>query len=58
MTTETYFILCKECKLDSNDMELMDIGFCLDYIGQYFEMKNPSKKKKIRKAEQSDFDSF
>lgn len=32
----------------------------LDYIESYLEMKNPNKKEKktVRKASQSDFDSF
>lgn len=37
----------------------MTFGMCLDYIEQYLETKNPSKKEvKTRKATQGDFDSF
>jgi hypothetical protein len=36
----------------------MTIGMVLDYIDEYFEMKNPKKKNKARKASQADFDSF
>ena len=39
------------------DLENMTIGMALDYIEEYFEMKNP-KKQKIRKASQADFDNF
>jgi hypothetical protein len=36
----------------------MTIGMCLDYIEEYIEMENPKKKKRKRKANQSDFDAF
>jgi len=44
--------------LAHEDLETMTIGMVLDYIDEYFEMKNPNKKPKARKASQSDFDSF
>ena len=39
------------------DMEVMTIGFCLDYIEEYIEQNNP-KKKKSRMANQDDFNNF
>nr|WP_258955001.1 hypothetical protein [Lysinibacillus fusiformis] len=60
MSTETYLILCHECKLSHDDLETMTIGMILDYIDEYLETKNPNKKEKktVRKAAQADFDSF
>ncbi|KGR89047.1 hypothetical protein CD32_00840 [Lysinibacillus odysseyi 34hs-1 = NBRC 100172] len=59
MSTETFLVLCKECGLDHTDLDNMTFGMALDYIDEYFEMKNPNKKKKaVRKASQADFDSF
>lgn len=40
-------------------MDDMTIGMCLDYIDEHIEISNPkSKKKRTRKANQFDFDSF
>lgn len=36
----------------------MTFGMALDYIDEYFEMKNPNKKPKTVNAGQSDFDKF
>ncbi|KGR88727.1 hypothetical protein CD32_01295 [Lysinibacillus odysseyi 34hs-1 = NBRC 100172] len=59
MSTETYLVLCKEARLDHEDLDSMTMGMVLDHIDEYFEMKNPKKKKKaVRKASQADFDSF
>lgn len=58
ITTETFLVLCHECKLAHEDLETMTVGMVLDYIDEYMEMKNPSKKTKSRKASQSDFDAF
>lgn len=49
--------MCKQVKLDNDDLESMTIGNCLDYIDEYIEQKNP-KKSKVRQAQQSDFDNF
>lgn len=35
-------------------MEEMSIGFVFDYIQDYLELLNPSKKSKVRKATQAD----
>jgi hypothetical protein len=49
--------LCRKAKLNNEDMEIMTIGMCLDYIEEYVNMNN-SNKSKNRKASQADFDSF
>lgn len=49
--------MCYQCHLTKDDLELMTIGNCLDYLQEYIESQNP-KKVKTRKASQSDFDSF
>jgi len=36
----------------------MTIGMVLDYIDEYFEMKNPSKKPKSRRATQADIQAL
>lgn len=36
----------------------MTIGMCLDYIYEYVDMSNVKREGKVRKANQSDFDSF
>jgi hypothetical protein len=57
MTTEEFLFLCKKCGLDKDDLEIMTIGMCLDYIEEYIKRHKP-KEQKVRKATQSDFDSF
>jgi len=49
--------MCKTCGINYDDLEIMTIGMCLDYMDEYVERKNPQANKK-RKANQSDFDSF
>lgn len=59
ISTETYLVLCHECKLAHEDLETMTVGMVLDYIDEYMDMKNPNKKKQnTRKASQTDFDNF
>jgi len=43
--------------LTNEDLEIMTIGMCLDYIEEYVDMGNP-KKQRARNASQSDFDNF
>ena len=50
-------MLCYKCKLTLQDLEIMDIGFCLDYVDEYLEQSNPEKEQ-VREATQADFDSF
>lgn len=57
ITTETFLLLCRKAKLTHEDMEIMTVGMCLDYIEEYVDMNNPKKVRK-RKANQSDFDRF
>ncbi|WP_222599342.1 hypothetical protein [Aquibacillus kalidii] len=49
--------MCKQCGIDYDDLEVMTIGMCLDYINEYIEQNKPEKEK-TRRAKQSDFDSF
>lgn len=57
ITTDSLLLLCRQCGLSKEDLEDMTIGMCLDYIDEYIEMQNP-KKKKARRATQSDYDAF
>lgn len=50
-------MLCRRNNLTTDDMEIMTVGMCLDYIGECIEMNDP-KEQKTRQASQSDFDSF
>jgi len=49
--------MVKECGLNYDDLEIMTIGMCLDYIEIYVERKNPDKEQ-TRKASQKDMDFF
>lgn len=49
---------CKLVGLSLDDMEYMTIGQCLDYVDEYFRIKNGDKEVKERNAKQSDFDAF
>ena len=51
-------MLCKEVGLTISDLKMMTLGMALDYIDDYLEMKNPSKKPKTVNATQKNFDSF
>jgi len=51
-------VLCYSCKLTKEDLEIMTIGNCLDYVQEYIDSQNPKKAKITRKAKQADFDSF
>ncbi|WP_260985312.1 hypothetical protein [Bacillus thuringiensis] len=57
LTTDTFLALCYKSKLTYWDLEVMTIGDCFDYIAEFAEMENPDKEK-VRKANQTDFDSF
>ena len=61
ITTDAFLLCCKLAKLTREDLELMDIGNCLDYIDEYTDYIAPNekkKKKKARRATQADFDAF
>ncbi|UNP79065.1 hypothetical protein MN033_08965 [Bacillus nitratireducens] len=58
-STDTFLALCYLSKLTSEDLEVMTIGDCLDYIEEFVQISNPEKEdKKSRKATQEDFDAF
>ena len=40
-----------------SDLEIMNIGNCLDYIRSYHDFIDP-KRPKVREATQEDFDRF
>jgi hypothetical protein len=50
-------VLCYKAQLTLADLEIMDIGQCLDYVQEWVDQSNP-KKKTRRRATQSDFDAF
>ncbi|WP_247104815.1 hypothetical protein [Halalkalibacter sp. APA_J-10(15)] len=49
--------MCKRAGLSLVDMEIMTVGGSMDFIEEYVDWHNP-KKKKHRRANQSDFDKF
>lgn len=49
--------LCHKTKLTIADLEIMDIGMCLDYIDEYIDLITPENEK-TREATQKDFDNF
>lgn len=57
ITTESFILLCRKVDLYREDLEDMTIGMCLDYIEEYIESNKPANKK-IRVANQKDFDNF
>lgn len=58
LTTESFFMTCKLVGLSIEDLEMMTIGECLDYIDNYVDIKNGKQEEKVRKATQDDFDAF
>lgn len=59
LTTDSFFVFCKQAGLDLQDLEVMTIGMCLDYIYEFIKFKKPKKSKtKVRNATQADFDAF
>ena len=58
LTTESFFMTCKLVGLTLEDMEYMTIGQCLDYVEEYFRLKNGDKEETVRKGKQADFDAF
>ena len=54
---ESFLYICKKIGLTADEMEIMDIGSCLDFIQEYID-QNQSSEQNERKASQSDFDSF
>lgn len=58
LTTESFFMTCKMVGLTLEDMEMMTIGECLDYVENYIDVKNGKQEERVRQANQDDFDSF
>ncbi|WP_088271264.1 hypothetical protein [Enterococcus wangshanyuanii] len=63
LTMESFLFICKEIGLSIQEMELMDIGQCLDYIQEWIDEKTSDddsgkRSAKKRKATQADFDAF
>ncbi|PEC01652.1 hypothetical protein COM98_28225 [Bacillus cereus] len=52
-----FLALCYIANLTHGDLEEMTVGDCFDYISEFAELENPDKEK-VRKANQTDFDSF
>ena len=57
ITTELYQVLCYQCGLKIDDLFIMTVGMCLDYIQEYVDHNKPQKEKSKR-ATQQDFDNF
>lgn len=49
---------CKMVGLTLDDLEMMTIGECLDYIENYVNIKNGKQEERTRKANQDDMDRF
>ncbi|WP_405100816.1 hypothetical protein [Oceanobacillus sp. FSL H7-0719] len=49
---------CKMVGLTLEDLDMMTIGECLDYVENYVDIKNGKQEEKTRQATQDDFDSF
>lgn len=58
LTTESFFMTCKMVGLTLEDLDMMTIGECLDYVENYVNIRSGKQEDKVRKANQDDFDSF
>ncbi|BAM46353.1 hypothetical protein AXY_02210 [Amphibacillus xylanus NBRC 15112] len=58
LSTESFFMTCKMVGLTLDDLEMMTIGECLDYVENYVNIKHGKQEDRVRKATQDDFDSF
>ncbi|WP_010049870.1 hypothetical protein [Carnobacterium maltaromaticum] len=59
ITVESFLLLCKRTGLDSEDLETMSIGMCLDFFEEWLDANDSNRiKNKTRPAQQNDFDSF
>ena len=59
LTVESFLLICKQTGLDSEDLETMSIGMCLDFFEEWLDANDKDRiKNKSRKASQNDFDSF
>ncbi len=57
LTTESFLFICKQVGLSNEEMQLMDIGDCLDFVQEWIN-NHQNKKTTTRKAVQADFDAF
>lgn len=57
MTTGSFLYTCRYVGLSFEDMDLLTIGMCLDFVEEYNDHNTPENEK-TRKASQADFDSF
>lgn len=59
-TVESFLFVCKEIGISISDLEMMDIGDCLDFLQEYVDNKRTDshKQSRTRRAMQSDFDNF
>lgn len=62
LTVESFLFICKKIDLSIEEMDMLDIGGCLDLMQEWVDQtKNQNKdedKANIRRATQADFDSF
>ncbi|PNE45696.1 hypothetical protein [Enterococcus avium] len=62
LTVESFLFICKKIDLSIEEMDMLDIGGCLDLMQEWVDqMKDQNKdedKVNIRRATQADFDSF
>lgn len=57
-TEESFYYVCKQVGLTSDEMNEMNIGQCLDYIQEYIDNNSEDGKQKTIRANQNDFDAF
>lgn len=55
---ESFLFVCKEIGISISDLEMMDIGDCLDFLQEYVDNTRTDGKGSTRKATQADFDNF
>lgn len=64
LTVESFLFICKKIDLSIEEMDLLDIGGCLDLMQEWIDqMKDQDNKKSStntnkRRASQADFDRF
>lgn len=57
-TEESFYYVCKQVGLTSDEMDDMNIGQCLDYIQEWIDNNREDGKQKTIRANQNDFDTF
>lgn len=58
--TDSFLYVAKKVGLSFDELSMMDVGQVMDFIIEYSNSEEKAKenKKTIKKANQSDFDSF